>query len=231
MRQEATTEHLNVTHLTKPDGVSDETMLDAFHAFFDSSPETAALSHRLLTTGTRTGQRLVREHLSDSVARIADRFRSTGTRKLSYNLKDDGYLIGVLIRSWSYGNIREEAGISPESISEEDLKDLAYAKAYATMHENSYDDIPEEEYRSMSPAVEKYWRGASVLALCFDAEESDDEQWEQIDPFIQWVANHQDIGKVIRTARKWNSLKIEDLEHYMDAADAGVPMNLTNGWI
>lgn len=224
---------LRSDQLTKPDEVSDENMEDAFQAFFDSNTDLTELSTRLLTTGTSTGQRLVREALSESVGNIATHFRRSGERKLRY-IPDDGMTTAHMIRGWAYGNVREEAGLSPDTINDGDLHQYNWAKSCVTMGDSYYNEIPEEDYRTMSPAVEKFSRGCAVLSICFDFDddgEDSDDMWQHFDTFIPWAAEHEDIGKVIWAAKTAGTIKVEDVDRFIKASDDGVPTSLMSGWV
>lgn len=218
--------------LTKRDGVSDENMRDAFQAFFAPNAELTELSTRLLTTGTSTGQRLVREVLSESVGNIATHFHRSGKRNLSY-IPDEGMATSHMIRGWAYGNVREEAGLSPDMINDDDMKQFGWVKSCVTMGDSYYNEIPEEDYRTMSPAVEKFSRGCAALSLCFDPDDEtdSDDMWQHFDTFIPWAAEHEDIGKVIWAAKTANTIKVEDVDRFIKASEDGVPASLMSGWV
>jgi hypothetical protein len=219
--------------LAKPEGVSDQNMEDAFQVFFNSNTDLVELSTRLLTTGTSTGQRLVRDVLSESVGNIATHFHRSGERELRY-APHGGMTTSYMIRGWSYGNIREEAGLSPDTINEADLHQYGWAKSCVTMGDSYYNEIPEEEYRTMSPAVEKFARGCAVLSICFDFDDNGDDaddMWQHFDTFIPWAAEHEDIGKVIWAAKTAGTIKVEDVDRFIKASDDGVPTSLMSGWV
>lgn len=219
--------------LTKREGVSDENMEDALQAFFHSNSELVELTTRLLTTGTSTGQRLVREVLSESVGNIADHFHRSGKRKLNY-IPNEGMTTAYMIRGWAYGNVREESGLSPDEISNDDLTHYGWVKSCVTMGDSYYNEIPEEDHRTMSPAVEKFARGCSALSLCFNPDEEgddEDDMWQHFDTFIPWAADHEDIGRVIWAAKAAGTTKVEDIDRFIKASDDGVPSSLMSGWV
>ena len=202
----------------------------AYNNIFSFHPELEALSLRLLSTGTATGQRLVRETLVSAVDELAAAHKRSGvpaTPSRTY-----GLLHGKVIRLWSYGNVREEADLSPDEISDDDVQTLNYFHNMYTAEHTPYDEIPEEEHRTMSTAVGRYWRGLSALSLAIvDPETFRDEVWDHSVSFVYWAEGHEDIGKVIRTAAQRETINPSELQQIMEATAAGVPNSLTDGWI
>lgn len=219
--------------LTKPPHISDETMLNASRSFF-SEEILGELSQRLLTTGTPTGQRLAAESLSFWVGRVAERMHETGQTSIPSTPYSGNLIHGEIIRKWNYGNIREEAGLSPHSINDDDLKALKYAHSMVTAGAGSFDEFPEEAHYTMPKALEEYWRGAAALSLCFDFQdesEESDNQWQNFDFFIPWAAAHDDIGTVIDIAKKHRTLDPERLEQLIEAKNNGVHGSTVDGWL
>jgi hypothetical protein len=102
------------------------------------------------------------------------------------------------------------------------------------MGDSYYNEIPEEEYRTMSPAVEKFARGCAVLSICFDFDDNGDDaddMWQHFDTFIPWAAEYEDIGKVIWAAKTAGTIKVEDVDRFIKASDDGVPTSLMSGWV
>jgi hypothetical protein len=201
----------------------------AFNDTFSLAPELKELSFRLLTTGTGTGQRLVRETIIDKVDKLAAAYKRSG--KPTSASRSYGLFTGQIIRAWSYGNVREEAGLSPERITDEDLSTLQYVHSVYTSEATPYDDIPEEDHRVMSDEVARVWRGISALALSVDFETLPDEMWDHTVAFVYFAADHEDIGKVIRAASVHENINPDQVRKIIDATDAGVPSSLTDGWI
>lgn len=219
--------------LTKPAHVSDDTMLNASKSFFKT--ELGELSHRLLSSGTITGQRLAAESLSLYVGRLADHLHSTGKTSASTTPYSGSLIHGEIIRKWNYGNIREEANVAPDAITAEDLKDLKYAHSMITTSGlSSYNDIPEEAQYTMTKELEAHWRGTATLSLCFDFQDESDEadkEWENFDSFIPWASNHADIGTVIGIAKKHRTIDPDKLERLLEAEQAGVHGSTVDGWL
>lgn len=218
--------------LTKLAHVSDETMLNASASFFDTS--LGELSRRLLSSGTRTGQRLVADSLSFYVGRLAEHLHSTGKTSASTSAYSGSLIHGEISRKWNYGNIREEAGLDPNNITDEDIEHLKYAHSMTSAGPSQYDDVAEEDHYTMPKVIETHWRGVSALSLCFDfqdeSEEADDA-WASFDDFITWAGNHDDIGAVIRVAKKHRTIFPEKLEHLMEAERNGVHGSTVEGWL
>lgn len=218
--------------LTKLPHISDETMLNASKSFFVD--EIGELSYRLLSSGTSTGQRLVVEALSFYVGRVAEHMHETGKTSVPMYKHTGSLTHGEIMRRWNYGNIREEANISPDGITQDELDDLRSNHSLITAGESSYDDISEEDRYRFTAKAETYWRGVSALTLCFDfAEDSEeaDKEWESFEAFISWAAAHDDIGKVIRIAKKHRTIIPEKLTHLMEAEASGVHDSMTTGWL
>ena len=196
---------------------------------FSLSPELEELSVRLLSRGTATGQRLVRGILLDTVNGLAASYERSGTAPRAS--RSSGLVNGRIIRAWSYGNIREEAELSPELISDEDMETLQFVHSTYTSEVTPYDEIKEEDHRTMSAEVERYWRGMSALSIPMGDGTIDEGMWDFAGNFIYWAADHEDIGKVISAAVAHQNVKPWELQKIMDATDAGVPNSLTDGWI
>lgn len=209
---------------------ADDAQQRALETLYVFSPELKELSQRLVSTGTETGQRLVRETLANAAARLVSTYQRTG--KPSSASRTDGLLAANIIQAWSYGNVREEAGIAPDEIKDADLAALRYTHSMVVVYpESPYNDIPDEDHRAMSTVVEAHWRGVSALTLCMDPETLPDEMWNHIDAFIPWAAGHKDIGAVIKVAKERDNLNPEEIQQIIDAYDEGVPSSLTDGWV
>lgn len=217
--------------LTKPANVTDETMLKAAREHF--SAELGDLAHRVLSTGTSTGQRLSANVLSRYVGLSAEFTQNSRNTRTSPAYIGNA-IHGEVIRCWNYGNVREEAGLAPDAITDEHLKDLQYAHSMITVTSSPYDDIPEDAHYTMSKELEAHWRGAAALSLCFDFEDESDDanlEWEKLDRFISWVANHADIGSVIRVAKQYNTIDPDKLTRLLEADSHGVRGSMTAGWL
>lgn len=201
----------------------------AFNLIFSLSPELETLSERLLSTGTDTGRRAAQETLVSEVNKLAAAYERSD--KPTSASRAYGHLTGQIVRAWSYGNVREEAELSPEKITDEDLSALQYVHSVYTSEVTPYDDIPEEDHRNMSVSVVRHWRGLSALALSVDFETLPDEMWDHTVAFVYFAADHEDIGKVIRAASERENINPHDLTKIIEAIDSGVPSNLTDGWI
>lgn len=218
--------------LTKPANVTDETMLKASRAHF--SAELGDLVHRVLSTGTSAGQRLAANVLSHHVGLSADFMQNSSKKARKSPAYIGNSIHGEVIRCWNYGNVREEAGLTPDAITEDHLKDLQYAHSMITTASSPYDDIPEDAHYTMTKDLEAHWRGASALSLCFDFEDESDDaslEWEKLDRFIPWAAKHPDIGSVIRLAKNHNTIDPDKLTRLLDADSYGVRGSMTAGWL
>lgn len=219
-------------HLEKLPDISDETMLNASKSFFE--PVLSTLAKQLLDSGTATGQRLVTDSLSYYVGRVAEHLHKTGKTSITGPNHTGSMVHSEIIRKWNYGNIREEANIAPDTITQDELDDFKYAHSTITAGISIYDDISEEDQYRFTAQGETYWRGVSTLALCFDFEEDSEEankEWENFDAFIPWAAAHDDIGSVIRIAKKHRTITPEKLAHIMEAEASGVHGVMTKGWL
>lgn len=217
--------------LTKPANVTDETMLESSRKHF--SAELGDLAYRVLSTGTSTGQRMAANVLSRYVGLSAEFMQNSKNTRVSPAYSGNA-IHGEVIRCWNYGNVREEAGLAPDDITDEHLKDLQYAHSMITTASSPYDDIPEEAHYTMTKDIETHWRGAAALSLCFDFEDDSADasvEWEKLDRFIPWVATQPDIGTVIRVSKQHNTIDPDKLTRLLDADSHGVHGSMTAGWL
>lgn len=163
--------------------------------------EMVDLAHRLMTTGTATGQQWILKPIG------AYHFGQTAQRKFNHLTTSDETPEEVMItmrEMWNAGNVSEETG----RVGEVDFfkeGDFMYL-----------------EHSSREVFTDAQWRGYAALRLAGEPliQQNIDFEYGDVDEFINWAAEQEDIGAVISFARERRTMNVGVLSGLMTAFTA-----------
>jgi hypothetical protein len=174
-------------------------------------PTVLPFVHELLTTGTKTGQLMVKAAFRDDVSGIAGALSERGRDENWMDMCSWGTdITSAAMRGWSCGNVLEESGLEVTESLARATRNGVYKIDSTRMAQDGWERF------GLSPTNTEYWRGVTALKLsgskntmlvALDGEDMD---------FIEWAGKHDDIALVISTAMERRTINVETLKHITD---------------
>lgn len=194
-------------------------MLDSLKLLRKDSSATVPLMKRLISVGTPQARKLVASvvrrncHFITEARKWEDRDPYWRNRvELVWNPNS----APELLRRWVLGNILDETGGVYEDA-------LLIAGVDAAAHGMTTSGFPS----ALKKGTESYWRGLSALYLSKVVYRNDKElraraqskarydYYAQVDEFIEWAGNHENINAVIDTAKEHKTIVVANLKDFI----------------
>lgn len=186
------------------------------------SPEVLRLVEELIPAGTTTGASLVRLSVDNVVTRITYSRKMYGDRSNYQDTLASAARLDAqeVSRVWNCGNVMEESGFTRDTGVPGRLRNVVY-----------------QEFRRELPRLnvenptDRFWRGAAAFTILdkeCDITGMDDKEktaakrefYREAKKFIDYAGKHKDIGLVIRTAKKRDTLVVSELRDIIDRGNA-----------
>jgi hypothetical protein len=194
---------------------------DALDYIHEEDTDVLAYASELMTTGTTTGQEMVKKSFTAIVNSVAHAITEKDTYSDWDNMLPSGaHIKSTLTMVWHIGKVLEESDL-PNSTVDQDRAEVACGFINTLRRFIGY---AEED---MKPVDSVYWRGIAALAVTETVEMFSQSLPEHGREFIDWAGYQENLAPVFRVVRQRGVLHPETIEGILK--QTGVENSLRDG--
>jgi hypothetical protein len=201
--------------------VSERNVDDALDVIHEEEGDVLTYAAELMTTGTGTGQEMVKDSFTSIVNSTAQAVIERDTHSdWDEMLPSGAHIKSTLVMAWNIGNVLEESDL-PNSRVDQQRAEVACGFINTMRRFIGY---AEED---MKPVDEVYWRGIAALAVTETVEMFSQTLPEHGREFIDWAGHQENLSPIFRVVRERGVLHPETIEGIIK--QTGIEKSLRDG--